>query len=243
MTPVRRHDEIDSTNAEAMRLALSGEQGPLWVVADRQSGGRGRSGRDWVSAPGNLYASLLFTTRAPVAKAHQVSLVAGVAAFEAIAARGGPAHPELRLKWPNDILIKGRKAGGILVESTALAAGHLGVIVGIGINVVSHPEVTGGLPATHLAAHGIAPTCDDLLESLDLALIQAVSTWAAGEDFAAIRAAWMARAGPLGEGVSVNAGRERVAGRYAGLDEDGALLLDLQDGERRRCTYGDVTIE
>ena len=97
--------ETDSTNAEAMRRALAGEAPPLWVLADRQTAGRGRAGRAWASQPGNLFASLLVSTSCPPALAGQLSLVAGVAAIDAIRRAAGQAPPAgLRLKWPNDIL-------------------------------------------------------------------------------------------------------------------------------------------
>lgn len=158
----------DSTNAEAMRSALAGERGPLWVLADSQTTGRGRSGRAWVSSPGNLFASLLIETVGPVARAGQLSLVAGVAAIDAIrdmgsmggppgGPLGGPLAPGagLRLKWPNDVLLGLAKAGGILVESSTRGAqeGRVAVI-GIGLNLASAPP---GLEpgATYLAAHGL----------------------------------------------------------------------------------------
>ena len=110
-------DEVDGTNAEAMRRVLAGERGRLWISADRQLSGRGRSGRSWASAPGNLFASVVATLDCPPAAAGQLSLVAGVAAIDAIRRAG--EVPGLRLKWPNDILVGNAKAGGILVESTS----------------------------------------------------------------------------------------------------------------------------
>ncbi len=109
-------EEVDGTNAEAMRRVLAGERGPLWISADRQLSGRGRSGRIWTSAPGNLFASVVATLDCQPAAAGQLSLVAGVAVIDAIRRAGDV--PGLRLKWPNDILVGMAKAGGILVEST-----------------------------------------------------------------------------------------------------------------------------
>src|SRR5262245_60658958 len=107
---------LDSTNAEALRRALAGEMGPLWIVAERQTGGRGRSGRSWLSEPGNLHASLLTVLPVSAPEAAQLSLVAGVAAVDAIrVAMSLPKDDALRLKWPNDVLITRAKAGGILV--------------------------------------------------------------------------------------------------------------------------------
>src|SRR6476646_132144 len=116
--------ETGSTNADAMRLGVGGEDLPLWVIADVQTGGRGRSGRTWVSQPGNLHASLALCCTAPMEKAGQLSLLAGISVIDAIRDIMDLAPgTELRLKWPNDILIGIAKAGGILVESTSLREG------------------------------------------------------------------------------------------------------------------------
>jgi BirA family transcriptional regulator, biotin operon repressor / biotin---[acetyl-CoA-carboxylase] ligase len=233
--------ETDSTNAEAMRRGLAGERGPLWVLADRQNAGRGRSGRSWFSEPGNLHASLLIKTGCPVAKAAQLSLVAGVAAIEALR-KAGASAPGLRLKWPNDILIGRAKAGGILIESSALTPqeGRLAVI-GVGLNLAAAPS---GLEpaATYLAAHGLALSPREALCFLAEAMDAALKTWNEGEGFAAVRASWLARAGAIGEALTVNAPGGRVEGRFAGLDDEGALLITVAGGGEHRFTYGDVTL-
>jgi BirA family transcriptional regulator, biotin operon repressor / biotin---[acetyl-CoA-carboxylase] ligase len=111
-------DQVGSTNREALALAACGETGPLWIMARRQTAGRGRGSRQWASVPGNLHASLLTELACTPAVTPQLALLAGVATLDAIreAAPGGPA--ELRLKWPNDVLIGGAKCAGILVETT-----------------------------------------------------------------------------------------------------------------------------
>ena len=232
--------EVDSTNAEAMRRLLAGESGPLWVLADRQLAGRGRSGRAWASAPGNLFASLLVKTDCPSAKAGQLSLVAGVAAVEAIA-KMGPVSG-VRLKWPNDILIGPAKAGGILVESSSRAQ-HPGVVavVGVGLNLASAPEDLGPA-ATYLAAHGLSLSPRDALCFLAQAMTDWLDMWNGGEGFARVREAWLARAGAVGEPLTVHAAGGLVHGRFAGLDEDGALIVTGADGRQRSFTFGDVSL-
>lgn len=242
-TPIQHHAELDSTNAEAMRMAASGKQGPLWVLADVQTGGRGRSGRAWVSAPGNLFASFLFTTPAPIAAAHQLSLVAGVAAFDAIAEFGLDQAAGLRLKWPNDILLGPAKAGGILVESSSMPGRRdLTAVIGVGLNLASHPQLDGR-DVTHLRAHhaGI-PSSVKVLAALDGALLRTLRLWDESRGFASVRSAWLARSGPIGERVSVETGSARLSGRFAGLNQEGALLVELDTGELRCCTYGDVSL-
>ena len=150
-----RLETVDSTNAEARRRAEAGEPGPLWVWSTRQSAGRGRNGRSWQSQPGNLFASLLLGLNCPLATASQLALLAGVAAYDAIAKllpdAGGS---DLLLKWPNDVLIKGDKAAGMLLESaTEKTPNRCKVVIGTGINLASHPTDLPQ-PATDLAAHG-----------------------------------------------------------------------------------------
>lgn len=232
---------VDSTNAEAMRHAAAGERGPLWIVAEVQSSGRGRSGRQWSSPAGNLYASLLTHLASPAPKAYQLSLVAGVAVIDAIRAttRLAPGT-ELRLKWPNDVLVGAAKAGGILVESSGGADG-IAAVIGIGVNLTAHPDLSDR-KVTHLAAHGSAPDREALLVALAAAMDEWLDVWAESRGFAAVREAWLARCGALGQLISVNTGREAIEGTFCGVDEDGALLLQDGSGRERRFSFGDVTL-
>lgn len=235
--------EIDSTNGEAMRRALAGEAGPLWVIADRQTSGRGRSSRSWVSSPGNLYASLLISTGAVIAKVGQLSLVAGVATIDAIR-KAGPLQPghALRLKWPNDILIGTAKAGGILVESSARGRKEgIAAVIGIGLNLASVPTELQRT-ATYLAAHGLTLSPREALCLLAREMDAWLKTWDEGAGFAAVREAWLERAGPVGEPLSVLANEGPIEGRFVGLDTQGALIITDKDGRERRFTYGDVTL-
>src|SRR5712692_3600029 len=129
------HEVLGSTNAEALSLARQGERGPLWITAERQSAGRGRRGRSWVSAPGNLYASLLLTDPAPPEHWPELSFVAALALHDAVGGRIPGLAARLVLKWPNDLLIDRNKFAGILVEGEGAA-----VAIGIGVNCVHHPD-------------------------------------------------------------------------------------------------------
>ena len=230
---------VDSTNAEALRRAAAGERGPLWIMADVQTSGRGRAGRSWVSEPGNLHASLLVTLSAPAPKAYQLSLVTGVAVYDAIRNAMQPAPAGLCLKWPNDILIGTEKAGGILIESTASAAG-LAAVIGIGIDIATVPPELER-PATHLAAHGACPLPQELLACIAASTEHWLAVWDEGSGFPAIRNAWLNRAHPIGERMSIDTGAERIVGAFHGLDDDGALILDTETGARR-FTFGDVSL-
>jgi len=237
-------DEVDSTNAEAFALAKAGEAGPLWVMARRQTQGRGRSGRKWASEPGNLYASLLTTLSCAPVAVHQLSLLAGVAVVDAIGAAAVAAPiPGLRLKWPNDVLIDHAKCAGILPESHSSAHGPpIVAVIGIGINLTRHPD---GLDraATNLAAHGVAVTPEAMLAQLAAAMERWLGIWDSGIGFAAVRRAWRARGGPTGEQLSVDTGKEKIVGQFVDLADDGALIMMDRSGRQRRLSYGEVTIE
>jgi BirA family transcriptional regulator, biotin operon repressor / biotin---[acetyl-CoA-carboxylase] ligase len=235
-------EDTSSTNSEAFARAYAGETGPLWIMARRQSQGRGRSGRQWASEPGNLYASLLQTLVCRHSIVHQLSLLAGVAVVEAIAAVAGAPIAGLRLKWPNDVLIGEAKCAGILPESQIGAGGSEAVVViGIGINLVTHPSQLGRA-ATHLAAHGVNVQPETMLGFLAAAVERWVEAWDLGAGFARVRAAWLGWAGEVGESLSVHTGREHIAGIFLGLDDGGALLMRDGEGRSRRLTFGDVTL-
>lgn len=233
---------MGSTNAEALKLASEGEPGPAWVIAERQTAGKGRSGRLWQSASGNFYASLLLRPECAPADAAQLALVAGIAVFDALDDAADLRSAGLRLKWPNDILIGRAKLGGILVESLSggETAGFVAV-VGVGINLVSHPKIENRL-VTHVGAHTTPPTPHALLHVLAVTMDKWLARWRDGEGFPTIREEWLSRAGPLGEALSVNAGDEVVTGSFAGLDATGALLLTDEAGRTRHFNWGDVDL-
>ena len=236
-------DDVDSTNAEAMRRVGAGERGPLWICAERQSAGRGRSGRKWQSPIGNLYASLLISLNCPLSLAQQLSLLAGVATVDAIRLAMADDTPnQLRLKWPNDLMIGSDKVGGILIETTGpLADGVVVAVIGVGLNLVTAPEDTTR-PATSLAGHGAQLERLAFLALLAKAMKDWQKTWLDGERFDLVRAAWLERGLVLGTGMSVHAGALHCHGEFAGLDVDGALLLRGGDDKVQRFTFGDVTL-
>ncbi|MGE3916689.1 MAG: biotin--[acetyl-CoA-carboxylase] ligase [Hyphomicrobiaceae bacterium] len=233
-------DEIDSTNSEALRRAGSGERGPLWITARRQTQGRGRSGRVWASADASLAATLLLAPSCAVAALPQLALVAGVAASDAVLAMlPQDARCRVRLKWPNDVLVGGAKVTGILIESSIFGS-ELVAVIGIGTNVGARPDL-GRSDVTSLADNGSTAGAGELSRTLAHALAHWLAVWREGGGLSEIRDAWLARAGRVGEPMTVNAGGEKVAGVFAGLDEDGALLLET-GGALRRFTFGDVAL-
>jgi BirA family biotin operon repressor/biotin-[acetyl-CoA-carboxylase] ligase len=234
---------IDSTNAEALRRAGAGDTGPLWLRAIAQTGGRGRDGRTWVSPPGNLYASLLTRIDVPPARAPELSLVAGVALHRVVAALLSldATTGRLLLKWPNDLLLDNAKLAGILIE-TSIIAGRPGVtaVIGIGVNVASHPEGLGRA-ATHLALHGVDLQPSDLLPLVAASLALGLGSWQS-RGLAPERAEWLARSHRPGAEVSVKTRDGSLRGTFIGLAEDGALMVKSADGMEHRVTFGDVTM-
>ncbi len=233
--PVRHFAELDSTNSEAARLAQAGEAGPLWVVADRQTAGRGRRGRVWQGASENLAATLLLTTDKAPAQAAQMAFVAALALADMAGAF--VADDLIRVKWPNDLLVGGGKAGGVLIESGAAQLGGLWLAVGVGANLAQAPTDTP-YPATSLAAHGGAPSLETALEALDAGFARWLEVWES-QGFDPIRAAWTARAHGIGEACTVSFGDRKITGIHTGLDVDGALLLHV-GAAVQRITAGDV---
>lgn len=242
VVPVLHLEVAGSTNDEALQRWRRGETGPLWIVADFQTAGRGRAGRDWQSAAGNLHASLLLPVAARAGDLPQLSLVAGLATRDAIiAAAAGKPPLGLRLKWPNDILIGSDKVGGILVESSTGGAAGTAAVIGVGLNIVAVPTDLER-SATSLVAHGLDLDRDGILRRLSAAFIDWVARWDDGRGFAEVRHAWQAAAGAIGEPVTVHVAGVVRAGRYGGLDDDGAMLLIDDTGREFRITHGDVEL-
>ena len=234
--PIEAYDELDSTNAEARRRAAAGEAGPVWITAARQTAGRGRLGRSWSTQIGNLAATLMMRTDRPPAEAAQVSFVAALAAADLAETCLGPGAATL--KWPNDLMVHGRKAAGILVESGPHAAGGLWLAVGMGVNLARAPVDISPLP-TCFADHGAAPTPAEALDVLACAFERWRGVWDA-EGFAPIARAWTARAHGLGARCAAHLPGSTLEGVAEGLDADGALRLRLDDGSLARITAGDV---
>jgi BirA family transcriptional regulator, biotin operon repressor / biotin---[acetyl-CoA-carboxylase] ligase len=214
---LKRFDEIDSTNEEARRLVLAGERGPLWLTAGRQTAGRGRRGRNWQTPSGNLAATLLLHPARPEKDWPQLSFVAAIAAADV--ASSFAAGARVTLKWPNDVLVDGRKLAGILLENA-----HGALAIGIGVNLEHYPTDTE-FPAIALAVLGVAPSADEALTRLAAGFAKWYEVWSA-QGFSPIRDAWLARAQGLGMRIRARLVTEERSGMFEGIDESGALLLN-----------------
>lgn len=217
-------ESVGSTNADAFSFAEQGDPGNLWVTADRQTEGRGRRGRAWVSEPGNLYASLLLIDPCPPAHLGDMPMVCCVALAEAVEAVTG--HLGLvSLKWPNDLLVEGAKISGILLESRFLADGRHALVAGFGVNCSHHPDAAN-YATTDLAALGFSVTPERLFAGLAAAMGRRLDEWKAGEGFAGIRGDWLRRCVGIGAPVTVRLPDRSIEGIFRALDEDGRLVLD-----------------
>lgn len=237
---VLAYDEIDSTNEEAKRLAEAGEEDGAVIWARRQTAGRGRRGREWQSPSGNLYCSLLLRPDCHARRALQLSFNAAIAMADAVAAEL-PKGTFVHCKWPNDVLVEGRKISGIMLESQAVALGGMDwLIIGVGLNISEFPDDVE-YPATSLSAErAVAVSPETMLESFCRRFLTYMVMWK-NMGFEPIRRAWLRRAAGIGEEIEVRLENETLRGIFKTLDKDGALIL-LQDGRERRITAGDVFV-
>lgn len=228
---IAAYDELDSTNAEGRRQAEAGEAGPLWITAATQTAGRGRRDRTWDSGQGNLAATLLLRPARPLAEWPQLSFAAAIATAD-MAARFAPGAV-IAVKWPNDVLADGRKLSGILLETAAKA-----LVIGVGVNLASHPEGTE-FPAISLAALGTrSPSSDEAMALLATGFARWYDIWLT-EGFAPVRDAWLARAAGLGQRIRARLPDVERSGIFEGIDADGALLLN-EAGRTRAIAAGEV---
>lgn len=237
-------EETPSTQEIARKLAADGAPQGTVVIAERQSAGRGRMGRQWHSPPGvNLYMTVILKPRVSMGEVARLSLVAGVAVAEALE---GVAPGIVQLKWPNDVWLKRRKAGGIIAEAVAAQSGAVeSVLLGIGLNLnlsPAHipPELRDRATSV-LAASG--QPCDRLAVANSL-FLKLDSRYMETETygFAAVREVWERYSALTGKRVTVVDARTREQGVVTGIDTDGALLLANGD-ITRRIVAGDVTLE
>ena len=227
---IRRLPTTASTNDDAKQAAEAGAAEGLVVWALEQNAGRGRQGRQWESPAGNLYVSVVL--RPPTARREwgHYSFVAALAIYDCVG--GFLPHSLVELKWPNDVVVGGKKISGILLES-----GEEWLVVGIGLNVLHSPQ-NPLYPSTSLSAEKAEiPSLEDILTNI----LKAFGAWYDRMDvegFAPIRAAWLARARKGCVRVRLDQGE--LQGQFVDLDENGALRLLLVDGTEKSVNTGDV---
>lgn len=223
--------ELDSTNEEARRLAEGSLVNRLWIVAERQTAGRGRRGRPWQSPIGNLSATLLLRPQISQSVSAQLSFAAALAVAD-VAVHFCP-DASITVKWPNDVLANGRKIAGVLLE-----AGNGWLAIGIGINLAHYPVGTE-FPATSVAAVG---SCVPPLEEAQTLLAARFAYWYdvwIREGFGPLRERWLEQAMGLGKPIRARLPKETRNGVFEGIDLNGALLLN-EEGSVRVIAAGEV---
>ena len=231
-------ESVGSTNAVCFERARQGHEGPLWVRAGEQTEGRGRRGREWSSPPGNLFTSLLLVDPEPASRIGELPLVAAVALADAVDKAAGTLHL-VELKWPNDLLVNGAKLSGILLEAEVLSDDRQAVVIGFGVNCISHPPLSL-YEATDLRSLGFQVPVEALFEALASAFSVHFRNWQKPGGFENIRKHWLKRATHLGKQISVKTAREDITGIFADLDAHGHLVLKKDDGQLRTIYAGDV---
>lgn len=234
------YDVLDSTNEEAKRLAEGGASHGAVIWARRQTAGKGRMGREWVSEDGNLYVSVLLAPECrDMETAAQLSFVAGVAAVETIT----PMVPDetVSCKWPNDIMLGDRKVGGVLLEHfrTTAAETRDWVVVGVGINIENYPENTI-VPATCIKEAGVEIiSAKIVLSRFIYNFVKYYDLWKQ-KGFSPIRRLWLKQAYRKGEQVTVRLPKETCTGIFKGIDSGGMLELGLPGRRKKLVSAGDV---
>ena len=230
--------EVDSTNAEAMRVARHLE-GPTWILGLRQTAGRGRRGRTWTDPEGNFAATLVMRPTEPIAEVALRSFVAALALYDALDAAG--VRADLALKWPNDVLLAGGKLAGILLESSGVGTASAHLAIGIGVNLSHAPEAASGAAFAPVSLREAAAVCLSPEAFLDL-LAPAYAAREAqfkAQGFAPIREEWLARAARLGEVITARTGAEEITGRFETVDAAGHLVLSGRE-KRHAIPAADV---
>ena len=231
-------EKCQSTNAEAMRHAGDDENDRLWVTAAEQTSGKGSRGRDWTSLEGNLFASLLLRDPAMAKHLPELTFVAAVALRNAILKLCGD-ETNVCVKWPNDLLLNGKKCSGILLESK-LEQNTTWVVVGIGVNCKCHPQ-QALQHATSLAAEGFDIVADGVFSALAIEMAKTLRIWRGGEGFSQIRKEWLAAATGIGSDVVVRIpGKPDLCGIFASVDPAGYMLLETSDKQIVRVSAADI---
>lgn len=235
---LRHLAEVDSTNEEARRMAAAHETVPTWILADSQTAGRGRRGRAWQSPVGNLMTTLYLPISFDAVKAGQLAFVAGLALERTVSALIGE-RAQASLKWPNDVLVDGKKASGILLESAMRDNKIDWLAIGLGLNLAHHPDDTP-YPATSLAAYMDTPANNlAALEILARAFDEVFRPWRNG-GFGPVLQAWRAVAHGLGGPIVATLENEQFEGIFKDVDEKGALILQTAKGDTMTIDAGDV---
>ncbi|MGI4776458.1 MAG: biotin--[acetyl-CoA-carboxylase] ligase [Janthinobacterium lividum] len=235
-------DSIDSTNSEAIRLAKTKPIGDFVIWAKSQTSGRGRAGKDWQSNIGNLYVSILINNYIPFTVQPQLAFVTALAVYDVVSnlimENESGVSKNVKIKWPNDILVNNKKISGILLESLALNNKNSFMVVGIGININSHPTLTQ--PSTDLSAESAKQ--QDLEQVLSLLMIsfdKYFCLWKK-DGFLKIREEWLGKAARLGELITIKNNNDEFRGIFENIDINGNIELKDDKGQLSTHLAGEI---
>ncbi len=218
-------EEIDSTNSEALRIARTSSNENYVLLAKNQTQSRGRTTKTWHSSLGNLHATILLHHHIDIKYIPQLSFVTAIATHRTITSLSSNKVNNIILKWPNDVLINNKKAAGILIESIKDY-----LIIGVGINIIVNP-INLDQETTNLVAENIvAPGPEKLLEVLITNFEKYLYIWK-NQGFSKIKQYWLKKTYKLGQNITINDGNTRITGIFKGLEEDGAIRLQLPSGQ------------
>jgi BirA family transcriptional regulator, biotin operon repressor / biotin---[acetyl-CoA-carboxylase] ligase len=235
---------VDSTNAEAKRILQSASYQAhptkLVISANEQTAGRGRYDRQWISESGNLYCSILSPVQLRVGDCPKLSFVSVIALKKTLEAYVSP-DVNISYKWPNDLLVNGKKIAGILLEMDYIPGSTQQpvVIVGMGLNIKHHPENTS-YPVTHLTEYSHTEVEVTVLLKQLITQFEMHKSILEQEGFTKIRQLWIENAQGLGTQIEVHLAKQHYSGIFTGLGQEGELMLLLNNGDEKQITAGDV---
>lgn len=237
-------EKVDSTNEEAKRIAKCGAKGNFLIVAEEQISGKGQKGRSWKSPIGNLYMTIMLETNFTLKDLIQIPFLTANALVDTISSmvelgmlRINPN--QISLKWPNDLLIDGKKLAGILIETLQVDGSNF-IFIGIGVNIFDAPQVENVKTAS------LKNDCDylgdveqfmvELVKNFDLLYFN----WSHARNFVEIRKKWLAKAHNLHKVITIDNGHRRISGIFREIDEEGAIVVEVASGDRCKLTFGEI---
>lgn len=235
-------DQIDSTNNEALRLAKAKVIGDFVIVARKQTAGKGQKGRKWESIPGNLHASLLLQSELDLNRLKELSFLTAVVLHKTVSdfvKKLNAPKIDIKLKWPNDVLIDGKKLAGILLESARINDINY-VIIGVGVNTHFVPKINN-TPVTSLLNEGmILRDSGDFLNQFIINFYSRFKKWQSENSFAPIKKEWQKNAYNLNEIITLDDGVQKISGIFTGIDKEGAICIKINDEQVRKFSAGDL---
>ncbi len=232
-------DIADSTNNEAKRLVAKSPSKNFVIKAERQTDGRGRYGKKWDSIDGNLFMSIILPCTAPLDIMAQISFVTSLAIGNAITelSKGNRPLYNIELKWPNDVLLNDKKVAGILLEAAGKTNEYL--VIGVGVNIKNSPDLKDYNATSLIAENLLSVDASEMLNVLMKYFDKYYQLWEE-KDFLSIREKWLKCAKNLRKEITIDTGKSKISGIFLDIDFNGAIRLQLKNGEIRKIHSGEV---